>query len=129
MTSVSREFAPFLLEAVDEGLLVVGEEPRRAVYQYLTTICALHREEIPARLEEFAQGMSKALGAASKVLMKVMLKKLFQRIGSSFKESSDLEFVDYVKDAERRFEVVRQHQTAQQDTRLSVRSKKGQLSS
>ena len=128
MTSVSKLFGQIVLEAIDESLSVLGDEPRRAVYQYLATIQSLQREDIPEKLEDFSQGMKKALGGASSVLQKVMLKKLFQKIGSTFKEAQEFDFVDYVKEAERRYEVLSQHRTAQEDARTAMRSKKGQVS-
>lgn len=128
MTSVSKLFGQIVLEAIDESLSVLGDEPRRAVYQYLATIQSLQREDIPEKLEDFSQGMKKALGGASSVLQKVMLKKLFQKIGSTFKEAQEFDFVDYVKEAERRYDVLSQHKTTQEETRTAMRSKKGQVS-
>ncbi|OLD01409.1 hypothetical protein E6H36_11855 [Candidatus Bathyarchaeota archaeon] len=129
MTSVSKPFGQVLLEAIDESLSVLGDEPRRAMYQYLATISSLQREDIPERLEDFAQGMKKALGGASNVLQKIILKKLFQKIGSTFKESQDLDLVDYVKEAERRYDVLAEHRSSQEEIKASGRSKKGQISS
>ncbi len=107
---------------------MLGDEPRQAVYQYLATIHSLQKENIPQKLEDFSQGMKKALGGASSVLQKVMLKKLFQKIGSTFKEAQEFDFVDYVKEAERRYDVLSQHRTSQEDARTPVKSKKGQVS-
>jgi hypothetical protein len=125
---VSKLFGQVLLEAIDESLSVLGDEPRRATYEYLATIDSLQREDIPARLEDFSQGMKRALGGASSVLQKVMLKKLFQKIGSTFKEAQDFDFIDYVKEAERRYDVLSHHKVSQEETKVSGRSKKGQVS-
>ncbi len=125
---MSKLFGQVLLEAIDESLSVLGDEPRRATYEYLATIDSLQREDIPARLEDFSQGMKRALGGAAGVLQKVMLKKLFQKIGSTFKEAQDFDFVDYVKEAERRYDVLSQHKASQEETKVSGRSKKGQVS-
>ncbi len=127
MTGVSKPFGQILLEAIDESLAVLGDEPRQAVYQYLATIDSLQREDIPSRLEDFAQGMKKALGSASSVLQKIVLKKLFQKIGSTFKESHDFDLVDYVKEAERRYDVLSQHRSSQEEVKAPGRSKKGQI--
>ncbi len=127
MTSVSKLFGQVVLEAIDESLSVLGEEPRQAVYQYLATVNSLQREDIPERLEDFSRAMKKALGGASGVLQKVMLKKLFRKIGSAFKEAQDFDFVDYVKEAERRYDVLSQHRTSQEEAKAPVKSKKGQI--
>jgi hypothetical protein len=115
-----------LLDCVDEGLSVLGNEPKQAVYQYLATIHSLDREQIPEKVEEFSTGLRKALGSASRVIERLILKKLFQRIGSTFRETADLEFTDYVTDAKRRFEIVSMKQS---DLQESLRSKKGQVPS
>jgi len=122
--SRTQSFSQVLLDCVDEGLSVLGSEPRQAVYQYLATIHSLDREQIPDKVDEFAAGLKKALGSASRVIERLILKKLFQRIGSTFRETSDLEFADYVKDAKRRFEIT---STKHGDPVEALRSKKGQV--
>jgi hypothetical protein len=122
--SRTQPFSQVLLDCVDEGLSVLGNEPRLAVYQYLATIHSLDREQIPDRIDEFATGLKKALGGASRVIERLVLKKLFQRIGSTFRETEDLEFGDYVRDAKRRFEIT---STKHNDSIESLRSKKGQV--
>ena len=122
--SRSQSFGQVLLECVDEGLSVLGDEPRQAVYQYLSTIHSLDREQIPDKIDEFATGLRKALGSASKVIERLILKKLFQKMGSTFRETSELEFADYIQDAKRRFESA---SAKHNDPLESLRSKKGQV--
>jgi len=122
--SRTQSFSQVLLDCVDEGLSVLGSEPRQAVYQYLATIHSLEREQIPDKVDEFAAGLKKALGGASRVIERLILKKLFLRIGSTFRETSDLEFADYVRDARRRFEIT---STKHGDPVEALRSKKGQV--
>ena len=124
--SRTQSFSQVLLDCVDEGLSVLGNEPRQAVYQYLATIHSLDREEIPDKIDEFATGLKKALGGASRVIERLILKKLFQKIGSTFRETADLEFTDYVQDAKRRFEIT---STKHGDPLEALRSKKGQVTS
>jgi hypothetical protein len=122
--SRSQQFSEVLLDCVDEGLSVLGNEPKQAVYQYLATIHSLDREQIPDKVDEFSTGLRKALGSASRVIERLILKKLFQRIGSTFRETADLEFTDYVTDAKRRFEIVSMKHC---DLPEGLRSKKGQV--
>jgi hypothetical protein len=122
--SRAQPFSQVLLDCVDEALSVLGNEPRLAVYQYFATIHSLDREQIPDRIDEFATGLKKALGGASRVIERLVLKKLFQRIGSTFRETEDLEFGDYVRDAKRRFEIT---STKHSDPLEGLRSKKGQV--
>lgn len=124
--SRAQTFGQVLLDCVDDGLSVLGNEPRQAVYQFLSTICSLDREQIPDKVDEFVAGLKKALGSASRVIERLILKKLFQRIGSTFREAVDLEFTDYVSEAKRRFEII---STKHSDPVESLRSKKGQVPS
>ena len=103
---------------------MLGNEPKQAVYQYLSTIQSLDREQIPDKVDEFSAGLRKALGTASRVIERLILKKLFQRIGSSFRETAELEFTDYVTEARRRFEIVSVKHGDQQE---GLRSKKSQV--
>ncbi len=125
MTVRGESFDQLLLESIDEGLSVLGSEPQQAVYHFLLTICALPRDEVPARVAEFSAGLKKALGGASKVIERVILRKLFEKTGSTFRDAQDTDFKTYVEDAKRRFEVTsRRHD----DSSEAFRSKKGQVS-
>ncbi len=93
------------------------------------TMHSVRREEIPDRLGDFTRGMKKALGGASSVIERLILKKLFQGVGSSFKDAQGLDFADYVNDAKRRFEMIGQMRFGRSEYLDSGRSKKGQVSS
>ena len=127
MSAHSQPFEQLLLECIDEGLSVLGNEPRQALYQYLLTICSLPREEIPGRVADFAAGLRKSLGGASKVIERMILRKLFQKTGSSFRETIDTEFTEYVADAKRRYEILSHRHGVAEDSADPVRSKKGQI--
>ena len=129
MTTRAQPFERLLLECIDEGLSVLGNEPRQAMYQYLLTICSLPREEIPGRVTDFVAGLRKSLGGASKVIERIILRKLFQKTGSSFKETIDTVFTEYVADAKRRYEILSHRHGVPEDSTDSVRSKKGQITS
>ncbi len=118
-----------MLQVIDDGLSVLGEEPKKAIYQYLLTMHSLPREDIPTRTGEFVAGIKKALGTASVVIERLILKRLYHRIGGTFKESQGLEFSDYVEEAKRRFEVLKQHKRALVGPLDLAGSKKGQSSS
>ena len=126
MSGRSLSFPQTLLESIDEGLSVLGNEPREAVYQFLRTICSLPREDIPDHVPEFAAGLKRALGGASKVIERLILRRLFEKTGSSFRDVPDTDFNEYVLDAKRRFEIVSHRH---EDPAEGTRSKKGQVSS
>ena len=126
MSGRNQSFSQVLLECIDEGLSVLGNEPREAVYQFLRTIGSLPREDIPDRVPDFAAGLKRALGGASKVIERLILRKLFEKTGSSFREVPDADFNDYVIDAKRRFEIISHRHD---DSIEGAKSKKGQISS
>ncbi len=128
MTARAQPFELLLLECVDEGLSVLGTEPGQALYQYLLTICSLPREEIPGRVADFAAGLRKSLGGASKVIERIILRKLFQKTGSSFRETMDTEFTEYVAEAKRRYEILSHKHRAAEESNDPTTSKKGQIS-
>jgi len=127
MSVRTQPFEQLLLECIDEGLSVLGNEPQHALYQYLLTICSLPREEIPDRVADFAAGLRKSLGGASKVIERIILRKMFQKVGSSFRESPDTEFTEYVADAKRRYEILSHRHGVAEDSNDPLRSKKGQI--
>jgi hypothetical protein len=123
----AQPFELLLLECIDEGLSVLGNEPRQALYQYLLTICSLPRDEIPSRVADFAAGLKKSLGGASRVIERIILRKLFQKTGSNFRESMDTEFTEYVAEAKRRYEMLSRKHGVEEDSTDFTRSKKGQI--
>jgi len=127
LSTRTQPFEQVLLECIDEGLSVLGNEPRQALYQYLLTICSLPREEIPGRVADFAAGLRKSLGGASKVIERIILRKLFQKTGSSFRETTDTEFTEYVADAKRRYEILSHRHGIAEDSTDPVRSTKGHV--
>jgi hypothetical protein len=120
-------FDSLLLKAIDESLSVMGEEPKKALYQYLLSIHSLKAEEIPAKIGQFALGMRRALGAASKVIEKLILKRVYERIGTSYQEVQGFDFADYVEDARQKFSL--QPSGTLDSPSEYTRSKKAQFSS
>ena len=121
-------FDQLVLEAIDESLSVMGEEPKKALYQYLLSIHSLKTEEIPSRIVDFVTGLKRALGAASKVIERLVLKKLYNKIGLTFQELQGLDFGDYIEDARRKFEVQAPGALGTDDSAGYSSSKKAQFS-
>ncbi|MGC8848863.1 MAG: hypothetical protein ACP5QI_00115 [Candidatus Bathyarchaeia archaeon] len=99
------EFDRALLEAVDEGLLALGESVRRAIYHHLESRLSIKRGEIPDKPGRFAEALRDALGAAADVLLNFMARRLYAKLGLNFEEKPGWGFKDYVEDAEKSFSV------------------------
>ena len=115
------------LQAIDESLSVMGEEPKKALYQYLLSIHLLKTEDIPSRIGQFTLGMRRALGTASRVIEKLILKRLYEKIGTTYLEAQGFDFSDYVEEARQKFSM--QPSRSPDSPSEYGRSKKAQFSS
>lgn len=88
-----------MLEAVDYGLMVLGEMVRQAVYENIKNHRGLKREEIPDQLEAFHKGLVSALGMGAKTVERLIAKNLYQRLGLNFVAHPDWTVVEYVNHA------------------------------
>ena len=95
----TMSFEEFLLEAIDEGLSVLGESAKQAVYCHLGKTFKMNRLDIPYRLEEFTDAIEGIFGAGAKILEIQIMKCLFKKVGHTFKNyprPKDLTFTEYV---------------------------------
>jgi hypothetical protein len=95
----SENFKKVLFEAVDNGLLTLGESPRCAIYFRLEKNWQLKKEEIPQKVEKFLEGLENIFGPGSRVVEKVIVEDLYKKLGLEFEEKMNFEFQDYVKQA------------------------------
>ena len=102
MKSIEREgFESSLLDAIDETLsLVLSERAKEAVYVHVEKYYDLRREEIPLKLDVFASCLEKIFGRAAAVMERMVLKRLYSKLGICFEETKDWNFKDYVISAE-----------------------------
>lgn len=100
-----KDFGKLLLEAVDEGLSSLGESPRQAIYFYLKERFNVKKQEIPHEIEAFVDGIEKIFGLGAKFLENLILKRLYEKVGLSFRwqVSKDLTFTECVALAKRTF--------------------------
>ncbi len=90
-----------LVESVDESLTgVLGEIVRNAVYNALEKHYSIARNQIPERLNDFALGLDRSFGVVpGKTIGKVIVKRLYSKLGLTFIEKTDWRLPDYVKEA------------------------------
>ena len=92
-------FRDALPEAVDCGLMVLGEIVRQAIYERIEKDHGLKRTEIPERLEAFHTALGSMLGVSAKTVEKLIAKNLYQRLGLNFTPHNDWTLADYVNHA------------------------------
>jgi hypothetical protein len=97
---LNLHFEKLLLEAVDEGLAWLGESASQAIYYHLENDFNIKKQDIPCKIEGFANALEKIFGAAAALLEIEIMKKLHEKFGDSFRylpEQKDLVFIEYVK--------------------------------
>jgi len=115
-----KDFDKLFIEAVDEGLDVLGESGRQMIFFHLEKSCSIKRHEIPKKPEAFAAGLEKIFGAGASVLEKLIVKNLYSKLGLKYEDKEERKFADYVKEADNA-------KDARQDNRPRSSSNRGSL--
>jgi len=99
VTEAKSLFTQALLEATDEGLLILGESGREAIYFHLQNLYSLKREDVPEKPETFVEGIRKIFGVGAEVIERAIVKSLYRKLGRKYKEKRDYGFLTYLNDA------------------------------
>ena len=92
-------FEELLLEAIDEGLDVLGESSKQVVYFNLEKTFKMNRLDIPYNIEKFTDAIERIFETGAKILEIQIMKCLFKRVEYSIKnysEPKNLTFIEYV---------------------------------
>jgi hypothetical protein len=95
----TMKFEEVLMEAIDEGLSLLGESSKQAIYFHLEKTFKMNRVDIPYRIEEFTDAIEKIFGTGAKILEIQIMKCLFKKVGSTFKhypKQKNLTFTEYI---------------------------------
>jgi hypothetical protein len=103
-------FRQILLEAVDYGLMVLGEIVRQTIYGQIENRHGLKRAEIPERLEAFHTALGSVLGVSAKTVERLIAKKLYQRLGLNFTPRPEWTLIEYVDHAKTTSESIQVHE-------------------
>lgn len=105
MKGKQEDFEKLLMESIDEALTSLGESAKQAIYFHLEDKFKISKEEIPRRIEDFADGIEKIFGLGAHFIEILIMKKLYEKIGKPLKwdEKEELIFVNYVKAARQGF--------------------------
>ena len=100
-----KAFEKLLLEAIDDALALLGDSAKQAIYFHLKNEFEIAKNEIPCRLEDFADGLEKIFGLGARFIEILIMKQLHERIGHPLEwdESKELVFVEYVAATRRSF--------------------------
>ena len=105
LSLTEKAFHKLLLEAVDSTLSSLGDSARQSVYFHLEKKFHIKRGEIPVRIEDFDHGLERIFGAGTRFLEVLIMKKLYEEMGSRGKilrldQEAEFKFSDYVRAAQ-----------------------------
>lgn len=90
-----------LSEAVEEGLSSLGDSPKQAIFFHLETSFEIRKDNIPTNLTEFAKALEKIFGPGAFYLEKLIVKRLYEKLGLKFEEEETWNFLEYVDNAKK----------------------------
>lgn len=96
------DFDKVLISAVDEGLCLLGNSPKQAVFFHLETSFQLKKENIPSNLTEFQKALEDIFGPGAIYLEEIIVKRLHEKLGLNFRKSEGASFLECVKVAKNR---------------------------
>jgi len=124
MGEKEKDFDKLFIEAVDEGLDVLGKSGRQMIFFHLEKSYSIKRHEIPKKPEAFAAGLEKIFGAGASVLEKLIVKSLYSKLGLKYEDKKERPFADYVNDVK---EADDAKEARQDNRRRSSSSNQGSL--
>jgi len=95
LSSVQGEFKRALREAVDEGLLALGEGVRQVIYYHIERSRQVEPEQIPDKIESFHEALRGMFGSGAILLERIIARDLYNRLGLNFTEYENWTLVNY----------------------------------
>jgi hypothetical protein len=99
-------FGTIVGQAVDYTLSALGESPKQAIYRHLKIVYGINKEDIPNKIEAFANAIEQTFGSVAK-LIEI---KIIERLHSQYEDfchvpkNGGLDFVEYITDLQNRLE-------------------------
>jgi len=90
-----------LLQAVDHGLLTLGQSARVAIYEWIESSYQVRREDIPDKLLTFHRALQDLLGSGAKMIERLIARDLYSRLGLDFIEHHDWTLIDFMHHAKK----------------------------
>jgi hypothetical protein len=93
-----NSFETAMTEAVDEGFSPLGHSSKQALYLRLENAFKIKKQEIPCKIEEFANALEQIFGVGAKLIEIRIIEALHERIQDfvHFPRKGDLVFTEYV---------------------------------
>ena len=93
-----NSFEATIIEAVDESFSPFGHSSKQAIYFHLENTFKITKQEIPYKIEEFADAIEQIFGAGAKLIEIRIIEALHKRIQDfvHLPKKSELVFTEYV---------------------------------
>ena len=100
------EFDKSLVNIVDRELKkIFGEMATLIIYGYLDSNLSLKQEDIPEKIELFANGLDSFLNSGARVIEQMILRSLYSSFRVDYKPIEGYGFVDYVNELKNRLNI------------------------
>ena len=74
------EYAELFIDAVDEGLGVLGQAPRRMIYELLENDYEILREDLSEKFLEFSGILKKAFGPSADSIIQYIINRFYVKL-------------------------------------------------
>lgn len=94
---LSKEFNQIILESVDDGLSILGDESvLSAFYSCLEKRKGIERQDIPYKVDAFLGFLEELFHEGASIIERRIERSLFKRIHTVYVEHKDWRFNEYV---------------------------------
>ena len=76
-------------EAVDEGLSLLGDSGKNALYFYLEKDYNIKKGDVCSKVKDFSDALDKTFGVGSVFIKTLIIKNYFQKINMPLQENQD----------------------------------------
>ena len=92
-----------LLSAIDESLSSFGDSFKQVIYFQLANTYQIKKEEIPNKINEFADAIEEIFGIGAKLIEMKIIKALYEKVAgfTYIADKEDLIFTEYIDNLRR----------------------------
>jgi len=99
--SAEKELNRAVMEAVDDGLLVLGASVRDTIYYTVERDYQIRCQDILGRAEDFHKALERLFGPGARIIEKLIAKSLCSKLGIPLVTSENWTLADYLYYAKR----------------------------
>jgi hypothetical protein len=104
-SNVSREFNQLILEAIDDALSVLGDEPvKSSFYYHLEKRANIEHHEIPNKLEDFHEALTGLFYDGAVILERRICRSLYAKLHFELPRDNGCTLKECVREALERYE-------------------------